>query len=134
MTHIPEIRYAVEMAPLELRTRIGELVKRRRELLGKSLRSVVATTGVAHSTLGHVENGSTNVTVDMLAEIAAVLKARWEIRLVGNDEAVRDPERRTLLARLDAVIDQLDDRDVRHLGAMLKLYEADLGTHGQSKT
>lgn len=111
------------------RHRIGELIKIRRQALGKVLRQVP---GVPHSTLGQVEAGNLNVTVDTLAQIAAALDAHWEIQLVGGAEVPQD-ERTMLVDRLAAIVDLLDDVDIRLLRSHLQVWEEAAGGHASAR-
>lgn len=135
MPHVGQVQYACPMADSNrLRSQFGEAVKRRRDALRLSLRRASKPGVVSHSSIGHIETGFVNATVDMLAEVASVLGARWEVRLVGDSDPARSEVRQELLRRLDAVIDTLDERDVRHLLRVVQAYEADLGAQNQSRT
>lgn len=62
--------------------------------------------------------------------VAAVVRARmdalarWEVRLVGDEERprLRSEERQKLLDRISAEIDVLLDHEVEHLAGMLRIY------------
>lgn len=118
-----------------LRDRVGRLVLGRREALGLSLRRAASPRagegGPNHATIGAVENGLANVTIDTLADLARFLSARWELQLVGGAE--QDELRRELMDRLASILDRLDDRDVRQLLRSVAGLEAELGIERQSK-
>lgn len=87
---------------------------------------------MAHSTLGHIEQGTNNTTVDTLAEIARALDAHWDVRLVGG-VAAPDDLRMELIDRLCGLVDRLSDRDVRHLLGQIAFLEAELRAQGETR-
>lgn len=137
--HHQDVRYTRGMD----RDRIGELVRARRLKMGLTLEQLGEPVGMTKGGIGHIENARNGSSTDTLDEIARVLQARWELRLIGVGEGrVLDESRQQVLDLTDSIIDRLKDRDVRQLLGILKGYvdelerEAraplDAGTHGQS--
>lgn len=116
------------------RTKIGRLVRERREARGLTLRTAAPLVGLSHGGWGHIETGVVGTSIDTLAEIARVLDARWEVRLVPSETALRDPGRATLVETVDRLADQLGDREVRMLLAQLQIYEEELVDQRQTRT
>lgn len=117
----------------ELRELVGRAVRLRREACRLSSRGAAALGDIGHSTWNQVETGRLNATLSTLEEIARVLHCEWELRLVPDEEERLDAQRRDLLERLTAIVDRLEDRDVRHLLIQVGAYEDELGVQRHSK-
>ena len=111
---------------------VGEAVRRRRQACGLSSRGAAALGDIGHSTWNQVETGRMNPTLSTLEEVARVLKCEWVVRLVPEAERL-DAQRQSLLDRVAAIVDLLDDRDVRHLLAQVAHLEEEPRAHRHSR-
>jgi len=128
VTYAVRTHYPVEMDKQELKDHVAAVVRARMDALGLSYRRAAGARaedgGPNHSTVQQIAVGETNPKLATLAGVARYLRARWEVRLVGDEERprLRSEERQKLLDRISAEIDVLLDHEVEHLAGMLRIY------------
>lgn len=99
------------------------MVRARREALGIGTKQAF-NEGVSHTTVNQLELGQLdNISTDRLAAIESLLSARWEVRLVPDEQAEMSAAARDFIDRVNAVADQFDDDVIKHLGLVLGIYE-----------
>lgn len=98
-------------------SRISAAVRARIKALGEAWRSYRSNAQSVHfSTLQQIANGTyENPTIDTLNSVADDLDARWDIRLLPATTRERDPERWALIEKFNAMVDRLEEKDVRQL-------------------
>lgn len=111
------------------RARIATLVRERRELLGKTQSECSEAIGKTKGTWWHIEHETISSSIDTLVDVARVLDAHWDVRLVAGREEARSPERQALLDLIDRLVDRLEEKDVKVLLGQLQIYEE----HAKSK-
>ena len=60
---------------------LGELLRRRREDLGLSLRDVAERVGVGHAAIARVESGRRRISLELFQRVAEALDLQLTIRL-----------------------------------------------------
>lgn len=99
------------------RAAIGAALRRRRvERLGRTLRDVAPDVDLAHGSVGQIETGDLNCTIDTLLRVADVY---------GVEIVVQDPSepRAAIVSRLARVLATAPDEDLDVFTSQVALWE-----------
>lgn len=108
---------------MDVKKAIGTQLRELRLARGWTLREAAPHVGVAYSTLGQIENGQINTTLDTLDGILRGLKADREIDLRGASDALPEA-RRAVADRFLRVLPLLPEDHLDVFLAQLARWEA----------
>lgn len=111
--------------PFMDRVRIGQRLKDRRIALGLTLREAAPICGVSFQSLGAVERGTKNATMDLLDKIATGLGITLD--LVVSEEKPLPNDRDALIARFQRVAPLIPGEELDIFVAELALWERRYG-------